>query len=305
MTRTDGDSWDITTSVGATAVVVALARAAETNSANPLIRDEFAEPLVSTPELVVVRTQADAGAVGGQQMINYQAVRTHFFDAFFTTAAADDIRQHVILAAGLDSRAYRLNWPDESVVYEVDLPKVLRYKAETLKTLGATPVATLREVAVDLRDDWPAALRDAGFDDAQPTAWLAEGLLPFLHGSTQESMFTAIDELSAKHSRVAVEVLGLDDDQRRHVDEQWREVQTEREKHGKDASFDLLALWYDNEGRPDCAEWFGAHGWATRTVDSRDESERLGRPPDETAGDTQRFLNKFMFLNKFVTAEKA
>jgi methyltransferase (TIGR00027 family) len=252
VTRTDGDSWDIATSVGATAVMVALARAAETNSVNPLIRDEFAEPLVSTPELVGVRTQAAAATVGGQQMVDYQAVRTHFFDAFFAATAAAGIRQHVILAAGLDSRAYRLDWPDDSVVYELDVPKVLQYKAETLNALGAAPATTRREVAVDLRDDWPAALRDAGFDAAQPTAWLAEGLLPFLPGSAQESMFAAIDGLSAKHSRVAVEVLGLDDERRRDVEERWREVRAEREKRGEDVSFDPFALWYDNEGRPDC-----------------------------------------------------
>jgi methyltransferase (TIGR00027 family) len=122
MPRTADDSWDIATSVGATAVMVALARAAETGSAEPLIRDQFAEPLVSTPELEGVREQVTAwwagaedddpdGAVRAQEMINYQAVRTHFFDAYFADAAAAGIRQVVILAAGLDSRAYRLDWP--------------------------------------------------------------------------------------------------------------------------------------------------------------------------------------------------
>ena len=143
MPRTADDSWDIATSVGATAVMVALARAAETASADPLIRDQFAEPLVSTPELEGVREQVAAwwagdrttrsdSAVGAQQMINYQAVRTHFFDAYFADAVGAGIRQVVILAAGLDSRAYRLAWPDGTVVYEIDLPKVLEYKAETL-----------------------------------------------------------------------------------------------------------------------------------------------------------------------------
>jgi methyltransferase (TIGR00027 family) len=311
VTRSDGDSWDIATSVGATAVMVALARAAETNSADPLIRDEFAEPLVSTPELVGVRTQvaswwndADTDAAAGvtmgeQQMVDYQAVRTHFFDAFFTAAAAAGIRQHVILAAGLDSRAYRLDWPDGSVVYELDLPKVLAYKADTLNAFGATPATMRREVAVDLRADWPAALRHAGFDPALPTAWLAEGLLPFLPGAAQESMFAAIDGLSAKGSRLAVEPFGVDDERRQEVEERWREVRAEREKRGEDVSFDPFDLWYDNEGRPDSAEWFAARGWVTQSVDSRDESERLGRPPAETPDD------QTAFSNMFVTAQKA
>ncbi|MDT5256285.1 MAG: hypothetical protein QOD10_1365, partial [Mycobacterium sp.] len=188
MARTHDDSWDIATSVGATAVMVALARAAETASADPLIRDRFAEVLVSTPELEGVREQVHAWwtgdedddpdfTVNSQHMINYQAVRTHFFDAYFAEAAGAGIRQVVILAAGLDSRAFRLDWPDGTVVYELDLPKVLEYKAETLAGHGATPVADRRPVPVDLRHDWPQALRDAGFDAAEPTAWLAEGLL--------------------------------------------------------------------------------------------------------------------------------
>ena len=225
MPRTADDSWDIATSVGATAVMVALARARETASTDPLIRDQFAEPLVSTPELGGVREQVAAWwagdrddevdfAVGAQQMINYQAVRTHFFDAYFaqaTQAAGAGIRQVVILAAGLDSRAYRLAWPDGTVVYEIDLPKVLEYKAETLARHGAEPTTDRRAVPVDLRDDWPQALRDAGFDPARPTAWLAEGLLPFLPAAAQEAMFDSIDKLSEPGSRVAVEIFGADE----------------------------------------------------------------------------------------------
>jgi len=181
MPRTADDSWDIATSVGATAVMVALARAAETASDEPLIRDQFAEVLVSTPELEGVREQVAAWWAGqpdddpdftvdSRHMINYQAVRTHFFDGYFADAVAAGIRQVVILAAGLDSRAYRLDWSDGTVVYEIDLPKVLEYKAETLAAHGAAPVADRRPVAVDLRHDWPQALRDAGF--SATSLWL-------------------------------------------------------------------------------------------------------------------------------------
>jgi methyltransferase (TIGR00027 family) len=230
MPRTADDSWDIATSVGATAVMVALARAAETASDDPLIRDPFAEPLVSTPELDGVREQVAAWwagdredevdfAVGAQQMINYQAVRTHFFDAYFTQATGAGIRQVVILAAGLDSRAYRLAWPDGTVVYEIDLPKVLEYKAQTLARHGAEPTTDRRAVPVDLRDDWPQALRDAGFDPARPTAWLAEGLLPFLPAAAQEAMFDSVDQLSGPGSRAAVEIFGADEEKRKEAEE--------------------------------------------------------------------------------------
>ncbi|HXA88407.1 MAG TPA: class I SAM-dependent methyltransferase [Mycobacterium sp.] len=307
MARTADDSWDIATSVGATAVMVALARAAETASVDPLIRDQFAEPLVSTPELAGVREQVHAWWAGpdededpdftpnSQNMINYQAVRTHFFDAYFAEAAAAGIRQVVILAAGLDSRAYRLDWPTGTVVYEIDLPKVLEYKAETLAGHGAAPAADRRPVAVDLRHDWPQALRDTGFDTTRPTAWLAEGLLPFLPGAAQEAMFTSIDMLSGSGSQVAVEIFGVDEEKRKEAEEKWAQLRAKREARGEDTSFNPFDLWFDDEGRPDCADWFAAHGWTTRSVNARDEALRLGRPPQS---------DERPFANSFVTASK-
>src|SRR3984893_16912559 len=155
MARADNDSWDIATSVGATAVMVAMARAAETGSDPPLIRDEYAEPLVSTPALAEVRERiaslwrtpdeaqdpAAGLAMPFQEMVDYHAGRTHFFDEYFSAAAEAGLRQHVILAAGLDSRAYRLDWPAGSVVYEVDQPQVVMFKTETMAELGAEPTA--------------------------------------------------------------------------------------------------------------------------------------------------------------------
>ncbi len=307
MPRTADDSWDIATSVGATAVMVALARAAETASADPLIRDQFAEPLVSTPELEGVREQVAAWWAGpdedddpdftvdSQNMINYQAVRTHFFDAYFAEAVSGGIRQVVILAAGLDSRAYRLDWPDGTVVYEIDLPKVLQYKAETLAAHGAAPVVDRRPVPVDLRHDWPRALRDAGFDATRPTAWLAEGLLPFLPAAAQEAMFASIDTLSGSGSRVAVEIFGVDQEKRQEAERRWQELRAKREARGQDTSFNPFDLWFDDEGRPDCADWFAAHGWTTRATSARDEGLRLGRAPQS---------EERPFTNSFVTATK-
>ena len=312
MPRTADDSWDIATSVGATAVMVALARAVETASAEPLIRDQFAEVLVSTPELEGVREQVaawwapepDAGSEDGadpdftvdsQHMIDYQAVRTHFFDAYFADAAAAGIRQIVIVAAGLDSRAYRLGWPAGTTVYEIDLPKVLEYKAQTLDSHGAAPVADRRPVPVDLRHNWPQALRDAGFDTSRPTAWLAEGLLPFLPASAQEALFASIDALSGPGSRVAVENFGVDEEKRREAEEKWQELRAKREARGQDTSFNPFDLWFSDEGRPDCAGWFASHGWTTSTVSAREEGLRLGR----AAQSEER-----PFTNSFVTAAK-
>jgi methyltransferase (TIGR00027 family) len=305
MARTADDSWDIATSVGATAVMVALARAAETASADPLIRDQFAEPLVATPELEGVREQVAAwwaedddpdSTVDSQQMIDYQAVRTHFFDEYFTDAVAGGIRQVVILAAGLDSRAYRLDWPAGTVVYEIDLPKVLEYKSETLTGHGATPIADRRAVAVDLRHDWPQALRDAGFDASAPTAWLAEGLLPFLPAAAQEALFANIDALSGPGSRVAVENFGVDQAKRQEAEERWANLKAKREARGQDTSFNPFDLWFEDGDRPDCGDWFGGHGWTTRIISAREEAVRLGREP---------VSDERPFANTFVTATKA
>jgi methyltransferase (TIGR00027 family) len=307
MPRTADDSWDIATSVGATAVMVALARAAETASADPLIRDQFAEPLVSSPELAGVREQVAAWWAGpdadddpdftvdSHHMIDYQAVRTHFFDAYFADAAAAGIRQVVIVAAGLDSRAYRLDWPAGTTVYEIDLPKVLEYKAQTLAGHGAAPVVDRRPVPVDLRHDWPQALRDAGFDASQPTAWLAEGLLPFLPASAQEALFASIDALSGSGSTVAVENFGVDQEKRNEAEERWAKLKAKREARGQDTSFNPFDLWFEDDGRPDCGQWFAAHGWTTQTVSARDEAERLGREPQS---DDRPFTNSFVTATK-------
>ncbi len=208
--RTHDDTWDIATSVGATAVMVAAARAAETDKDDPLIRDPYAKVLVAGAGTGVWEFMLDDEFVAKvadidpevaaifEHMGNYQAVRTHFFDEFFTAAAGAGIRQIVILASGLDSRAYRLAWPAGTTVYEIDQPKVLEYKAATLdRARRRQPTATRREVPIDLRFDWPKALREAGFDPSVPTAWLAEGLLMYLPADAQDRLFEQITELSA------------------------------------------------------------------------------------------------------------
>src|SRR6202030_3962633 len=225
--RTDDDTWDIATSVGTTAVMVAAARAAETDRPDPLIRDPYAKLLVSEAGTGVWENMLDGSlldkveaidpeaAAVFQHMRSYQAVRTHFFDAHFTGAVAAGIRQVVILASGLDSRAYRLDWPAGTTVYEIDQPKVLEYKSATLAAHGATPSADRHEVAIDLRQDWPAALIAEGFDPKAPTAWLAEGLLMYLPAEAQDRLFTQITELSAPGSRVAAETAANHADERR------------------------------------------------------------------------------------------
>ncbi len=306
--RTEGDTWDIATSVGSTAVFVAAARAAETERDNPLIQDPYAKVLVSgagtgiweymaDEEFVAKVADADAEvATIFEHMGAYQAVRTHFFDAFFAEAVAAGIRQVVILASGLDSRAYRLPWPANTRVFEIDQPKVLEYKAATLAASGATPMAQRHEVPIDLRYDWPAALRAAGFDPAAPTAWLAEGLLMYLPADAQDRLFDQVTELSAAGSRIAVETMGTHAEERR---ERMRDrFERIAEQLGVQETVDIQGLMYEDPDRADVADWLDGHGWAAKAVTSRDEMRRLGRwvsPPDESGEDS---------FSSFVTAEK-
>jgi methyltransferase (TIGR00027 family) len=284
--RTDGDSWDITESVGATALSVAAARAVETATADPLIRDEFAYLLVSSagrpwarlasPDLEWIG-EDEHGRRAHRLSCDYQAVRTHFFDTYFAEAVAAGIRQVVILAAGLDSRAYRLDWPAGTTVYEIDQPQVVKYKTATLDSAGAIPRSTRRPVPVDLRDDWPAALSAVGFDRSQPTAWLAEGLLPYLPAEAQDRLFEMLTELSAPGSQVAVEgfSLGLADNERRRT---ARRVRFERMRERLGLDINVETLTYQENHRADAAEWLTAHGWQVDAVSNADEMARLGRP---------------------------
>src|ERR1700739_413816 len=220
-TRYEGDTWDLASSVGATATMVAAARAVASRADRPLISDPFAEPLVKAvgvdlltrlatgevdpDDLNDVHDGATGSAGAMSRMADNMAVRTKFFDEFFLGATKAGIKQVVILASGLDSRAYRLPWPAGTVVYEVDQPQVVEFKSRTLAELGAAPTADRRVVAIDLRDDWPTALRTAGFDPDQPTAWSAEGLLGYLPPEAQDRLLDTITELSASGSRFATE----------------------------------------------------------------------------------------------------
>ena len=202
--RRDGDSWDLASGVGATATAVAASRALATRAG--LIDDELAEPLVRA-----VGVQHFLDILDGKSQVEFMAdgmaVRTKYFDAFLAEASAAGIRQVAILATGLDARAYRLPWPEGTVVYEIDQAGVLDFKVATMATLNAEPTAGVRNVAVDLRDDWPAALRANGFDPDHPTAWIAEGLLMYLPAEAQDRLFDHITALSPPGSRLATEFL--------------------------------------------------------------------------------------------------
>ena len=284
--RTDNDNWDITTSVGATALFVATARALEAQKPDPLAVDPFAE----------VFCRAVGGNVAdvldgklpehqlktpdwGEYFVTFQGARTRYFDDYFRRAADAGVRQVVILAAGLDSRAYRLPWPAETTIFELDRPQVLDFKREVLAEQGAKPNAERREVAIDLREDWPQALRDSGFDSAKPSAWIAEGLLIYLPADAEQQLFTGIDALATPASHVAVE-----DGAPMAPDDYAAAVAKERAATADRRVF--FQLLY-NERHAPADQWFDEHGWTAVATPLADYLREVGRPvpgPDVEAG---------------------
>jgi methyltransferase (TIGR00027 family) len=294
-TRYEGDTWDLASSVGATATMVAAARAVATRADRPLIDDPFAEPLVravgvdlltrlatgevNANDLNDVHDGATGSAGAMSRMADNMAVRTKFFDEFFLDATNAGIKQAVILASGLDARAYRLQWPAGTVVYEVDQPQVIEFKSRTLADLGAAPTAERRVVAVDLRDDWPAALRAAGFDPTQPTAWSAEGLLGYLPPDAQDRLLDTITELSAPGSRLATESApNPEPGDEQKMKERMQTISERWRAHGFD--LDMAGLVYFGE-RNEAVPYLSGHGWQLTSASIRELFDANGLAPLE------------------------
>jgi methyltransferase (TIGR00027 family) len=287
--RSEGDTWDITTSVGSTALFVATARALEAQKPDPLAVDPYAEIFcraVGGPSADVLDGKAPdhplKTADFGENFVNFQGARTRYFDEYFRRAADAGVRQVVILAAGLDSRAYRLDWPAGTTVFELDRPQVLEFKREVLTGHGAQPRAERREVAVDLREDWPQALRDSGFDPEKPSAWIAEGLLIYLPATAQEQLFTGIDGLAGPGSHVAVE-----DGAPLEPDEFEAKLEEERAAMADGTEErPFFQLVYNEQCEP-ATQWFGKRGWTAVGTPLADYLGEVGRPvpgPDTEAG---------------------
>lgn len=295
MARTDDDSWDITEGVGATALGVAWARSQEATAESPLFTDPYAEVFVE--EAIARGWQLPQRHIAERirSIAGYAASRTKWFDEFFIAAGAAGIEQAVILAAGLDARAWRLPWNDGSTVYEIDQPKVLAFKTETLHNRGSDPAIRYVPVPVDLRQDWPKALREAGFDPSEPTAWAAEGLLPYLPAAGQDLLFERIAELSARGTRVGVESFGGGFFNEEYLASRREQVRRLREEAGAtdDDAPDVQDLWYV-EDRTDLRDWFSSQGWEVSEVDAADLMRRYNRPTTDDTTPRTVFLEARM-----------
>jgi methyltransferase (TIGR00027 family) len=284
MARSESDRWDLATSVGATATMVAAQRAV--SNAEKLIDDPYAAPLVRAVGIdVYVRLVNGEIPVGGEtefdprRMAEAMATRTRFYDQFFLGAARSGVAQAVILASGLDARAYRLPWPAGTVVYEVDMPDVIEFKTLTLRDLGAEPTAERRTVAIDLRDDWAAALQAAGFDPKAPSAWSAEGLVVYLPEDAQDALFDNITELSAPGSQLAFEFVP---DTAIFADPRWRAHHDRMSGLGFEVDFNDLV--YHGQ-RSHLVDHIKQRGWevSSHTVKELQAANGFRYPEDEVA----------------------
>ena len=286
---TEPAGWDVTSGVGFTALVAASARAVETlREPAPLVRDPYAEEFVLAAQLPARLPLTPSAARADTSfpwpsLATYVGVRSRFFDEFFAAAAGgagpaagtgDDAgraRQVVILAAGLDTRAFRLDWPAGTSVFEVDAPLVLSFKDQVLAGAGARPAAMRQAVASDLREDWPKALRAAGFDPAVPTVWLAEGLFMYLTDEAKGALLGAVYGLSAAGSQVAIE----------HIPTGLGEIQDwvfdADEAAGNKFGVDVTGMW-PRDQRDDPVSWLADRGWSVTVDPLNDVARRYGRP---------------------------
>jgi methyltransferase (TIGR00027 family) len=275
----------VPTGVGKTALGVALVRAEESRRPDRLFDDPYATAFLEAAPGAFDREQRAAAeeagdmAAWGATFWTNAVVRTRFFDDYLLAAADRGIRQIVLLASGLDTRAYRLGWPAGTRLFEVDLPDVLDFKARVLAGRAAVARSEHTVVAADLREAWGAALTGAGLAPDRQTAWLIEGLLIYLSADEAERLLTGVGELSAPGSRLSFEADDVLADPLR------------QQARNTPAMTEYAALW--KGGLPDPQGWLTAHGWQAERHDRGEEAARYGRP---TAGSS---------TGGFVTATRA
>jgi methyltransferase (TIGR00027 family) len=295
--RSDDDTWDIVSSVGYTALLVAGWRALHTVSTQPLARDDYAKHFIAASRDPFLNDAlAEPGtSEGATTFPRLYGVQTRFFDEFFSSASDAGLRQAVIVAAGLDSRAYRLTWAAGTTVFEIDQPEVLEFKVRVLAEHGAAPTARRSDVAADLRDDWSIPLRESGFDTTVPTAWSVEGILPYLTSDAQDTLFDRITELSAPGSRLAIGALGsrLDHDRLAALEEHYPGLNLS-------GVVNFSTLTYDDSTKTAPARWLAEHGWTVESVRTNPQLQReYGRTPPQVDVDIDEIMH-----SEYVTASR-
>jgi methyltransferase (TIGR00027 family) len=252
--------------VGRTAIGMARVRAQESRRPDRLFDDPYAEAFVAAAPSAFPQEHGASGELAswGATISLQGIIRTRFFDEYLLAACAAACRQVVLLAAGLDTRAFRLALPTGVRLFELDLPEVLDFKERVLATQEAVPQCERTVLGVDLRQDWPAELAGAGFEPSAPAAWLAEGLLIYLSAEEAAHLLTAVGELSAPGSQLAFEHRTSADTR---LLDQARAIP---------ALAEVTAMWKGGLGEA-APDWLTRHGWQPRSHDRAALGAAYGR----------------------------
>ncbi|MFJ2131503.1 class I SAM-dependent methyltransferase [Streptomyces sp. NPDC087845] len=188
--------------VSYTAQWTAAARALETERDDALFSDPYARTVAGDTGFTLLERYASPVTV------EYLALRTAYLDqVLLNSLTAHDIDQVVFVAAGMDTRPYRLDWGRKASVFELDRAALLEVKDELLA--GAEPAEGLTRttVGVDLAGSWESALHDAGFSGGARTLWIVEGLLYYLEESSVRGLLASLARLSAPGALVAGDLI--------------------------------------------------------------------------------------------------
>jgi methyltransferase (TIGR00027 family) len=249
--------------VGRTALGVAMARARESARPDRLFDDPYAALFLAAAGWPAPDQYAPPR---NEAMAHHLVVRTRFFDDHLLEACAEGRRQVVLLAAGLDSRAFRLPWPDGTRLFEIDLPEMVAFKEPVLAREQAQPRCRRTVLSADLRGDWGAELTAAGFDPDARTVWLAEGLFVYLSAEDVAGVLTAVGALSAPGSRLCFTHSVADSSVIRRARE-------------TPAMAEVAALWQGGLDE-DPSDWLAANGWRPDFHDRAALAASYGRPRD-------------------------
>ena len=253
------------TPLGLTSRWVAASRALETESAAPLFRDPLARALASEAGFAMraaVNAEHGAPSTPGQ----YLTIRTRFFDDAIVEAVTSlGLRQMVLVAAGMDARAFRLDWPPGTVLFELDRADVFAEKEPMLRQLGAIPLCDRRVVRCDLAEPWAEQISAAGFDPARPAAVLIEGLLCYLARDDVDALMRRLRAVTAAGSWLGLDVLGIE-----ALTSPLIATHLARLRQ-------LGCPWVFGVENPEA--FLSAHGWDARVVMAGDEAANYGRWP--------------------------
>jgi len=243
-------------------------RARESVRDDPLFDDPYAAAFVAAAPPVFAdgpTTDEDPELAGLEAAFEAAvSVRTRFYDEYLLAAARSGFRQVVLLGAGLDTRAFRLSWPPATQLFELDVPEVLAFKERVLAQAGAEPGCRRTIIATDLREEWQDALQTGGFRSNALTAWVAEGVLPYLSNDDTHRLLLNITQLSSSGTTLALDQPSIPDDS------------LLARAQAMPAMENIASMWQGGLAGT-AIGWLRERGWAVEAIDSASLAAQYAR----------------------------